>query len=172
MSNSVSTKNVKILFIPTTKYNKREQKAICINTYTAQSGCLDLYIRRRTHKAAISLGKLLRSVIAQDFRMGEPYLPRQIIQYGWTPAELKYLSKQGKEINRDSESSDERNWNSPNLYGAKDEPVAVKGLHDVSSQCSRSDTHQRIQKNSLERLTIEGNSPVFEIYLCQGAIHS
>ena len=40
-------------------------------------------------------------------------------------AELKYLSKLGKEINRDSESSDERNWNSPNLYGAKDEPVAV-----------------------------------------------
>ena len=104
--------------------------------------------------------------------MGEPYLSRQIIRYGWTLAELKYLSKQGKEINRDSESSDERNWNSPNLYGAKDKPVAVEGLHDVSPQSLNSDTLQRIQENSLERLTKEGNSPVFEIYLCQGAIHS
>ena len=53
---------------------------------------------------------------------------------------MKYLSKLGKEINRDSESSDERNWNSPNLYGAKDEPVAVRGLHDISPQSSYSDT--------------------------------
>ena len=53
---------------------------------------------------------------------------------------MKYLSKLGKEINRDSESSDERNWNSPNLYGAKDEPVAVQGLHDISPQSSYSDT--------------------------------
>jgi hypothetical protein len=57
--------------------------------------------------------------------MGEPYLSRQIIRYGRKPAELKYLSKLGKEINRDSESSDERNWNSPNLYGAKDKTVAM-----------------------------------------------
>ena len=75
---------------------------------------------------------------------------------------MKYLSKLGKEINRDSESSDERNWNSPNLYGAKDEPVAVKGLHDISSQSSNSDTYIRMQENSLERLTREGNSPVSE----------
>lgn len=68
-----------------------------------------------------------------------------------TPAELKYLSKLGKEINRDSESSDERNWNSPNLYGAKDEPVAVRGLHDISPQSSYSDTDIQLQKNYMER---------------------
>ena len=68
-----------------------------------------------------------------------------------TPAELKYLSKLGKEINRDSESSDERNWNSPNLYGAKDEPVAVQGLHDISPQSSNSDTDMQLQKNYMER---------------------
>lgn len=68
-----------------------------------------------------------------------------------TPAELKYLSKLGKEINRDSESSDERNWNSPNLYGAKDEPVAVQGLHDISPQSSNSDTDIQLQKNYMER---------------------
>ena len=64
---------------------------------------------------------------------------------------MKYLSKLGKEINRDSESSDERNWNSPNLYGAKDEPVAVQGLHDISPQSSYSDTDIQLQKNYLER---------------------
>ena len=58
----------------------------------------------------------------------------------WTRPELKYLSKVGKEITRDSESSDERNWNSPNHYGAKDEPVAVVGSQDMSSQSSNSDT--------------------------------
>ena len=68
-----------------------------------------------------------------------------------TPAELKYLSKLGKEINRDSESSDERNWNSPNLYGAKDEPVAVQGLHDISPQSSNSDTDIQLQKNYMDR---------------------
>ena len=69
--------------------------------------------------------------------MGEPLRVISQILYGWTPAELKYLSKQGKEINRDSESSDERNWNSPNLYSAKDEPVAVWGLYDISSRSSK-----------------------------------
>ena len=64
---------------------------------------------------------------------------------------MKYLSKLGKEINRDSESSDERNWNSPNLYGAKDEPVAVQGLHDISPQSSNSDTDIQLQKNYMER---------------------
>ncbi len=58
----------------------------------------------------------------------------------WTPAELKYLSKQGKEINRDSESSDERNRNSPNHYSAKDKPVAVVGSQEVLSQSLYSDT--------------------------------
>jgi hypothetical protein len=95
--------------------------------------------------------------------MGEPYLPRQIILYGWKRPELKYLSKVGKEINRDSESSDERNWNSPNPYSAKDESVAVWGLYDILSQNSDSDTSLYLQKNDLERSTIEGNSPVFKI---------
>ena len=73
--------------------------------------------------------------------MGEPYLSRQIIRYGRKPAELKYLSKLGKEINRDSESSDERNWNSPNLYGAKDKTVAIWGLHDILPRILDSDTY-------------------------------
>ena len=73
-------------FIPTKNTRASENKkqnfnnttsvvllSLCINTITAQSGCLDSYIRWRTHKAAISLGKLLRRVTAQDFRMGEPY---------------------------------------------------------------------------------------------------
>jgi len=73
--------------------------------------------------------------------MGEPYTLRSIIRYGWKPAELKYLSKLGKEINRDSESSDERNWNSPNLYGAKDKTVAIRGLHDTLPRILYSDTY-------------------------------
>ena len=87
-------------------------------------------------------------------------------------AELKYLSKLGKEINRDSESSDERNWNSPNHYGAKDEPVAVVGLHDILPQSSDSDTYLYLQKNGMERPTKEGNSPVFEINYKLGTICS
>ena len=87
-------------------------------------------------------------------------------------AELKYLSKLGKEINRDSESSDERNWNSPNRYGAKDEPVAVTGLHDISPQSSNSDTDIQLQKNGMERPTKEGNSPVFEINYKLGTVCS
>ena len=69
--------------------------------------------------------------------MGEPLRVISQIRYGWTPAELKYLSKQGKEINRDSESSDERNRNSLNPDGAKDEPVAARGLYDISSRSSK-----------------------------------
>ena len=85
---------------------------------------------------------------------------------------MKYLSKLGKEINRDSESSDERNWNSPNPYGAKDEPVAVRGLYDVLPQSSNSDTYSHLQKNGIERPTIEGSSPVFEKVCEPGTIHS
>lgn len=44
---------------------------------------------------------------------------------GWTPTELKYLSKWGKEIKiRDSRSSDERNGKSPNQVSAKLRSVA------------------------------------------------
>ena len=46
MSNSVSTiKILKITFIPTFKTNKASAKSTCININTAQSGCLDSYIR-------------------------------------------------------------------------------------------------------------------------------
>lgn len=104
--------------------------------------------------------------------MGEPYTLRCIIYIRRKLAELKYLSKLGKEINRDSESSDERNWNSPNLYSAKDEPVAVWGLHDISPQSSNSDTYIYLQKNEMESSTKEGNSPVFEINYMLGTICS
>ena len=83
--NSVSTfKNIKYSrFIHTNISKTSENKKhisirrnsyihFCINKLSAQSGCLDSCIRRRTYKAAISLGKLLRRVIAQDLRMGEP----------------------------------------------------------------------------------------------------
>lgn len=96
--------------------------------------------------------------------MGEPYvLIVRNPNIGRTPAELKYLSKQGKEINRDSESSDERNRNSLNSYGAKGEPVAIWELHDVSSGSSNTDNSYSRQKNDLERSAKEGYSPVFEI---------
>lgn len=104
--------------------------------------------------------------------MGEPYPSRWIIYNRRKPAELKYLSKLGKEINRDSESSDERNWNSPNLYSAKVKPVAVWGLHDISPQSLNSDTFIQLQKNEMESSTIVGNSPVFEIICTIGAICS
>ncbi len=104
--------------------------------------------------------------------MGEPYRVISIILYGWKLAELKYLSKQGKEINRDSESSDERNWNSPNPISAKDESVAYRGLHDISPQNSDSDTFLQLQENNLERLAIAGNSPVSKIACKIGTICS
>lgn len=85
---------------------------------------------------------------------------------------MKYLSKLGKEINRDSESSDERNWNSLNPYGAKDEPVAVRGLYDISPQSSDSDTYLYLQENGIERPTKEGSSPVSEIVYIPGTICS
>ncbi len=85
---------------------------------------------------------------------------------------MKYLSKQGKEINRDSESSDERNWNSPNPYGAKDEPVAIRGLHDILPQSSNSDAFLQLQENGLERSAIVGNSPVSKIACKLGTIYS
>jgi hypothetical protein len=96
--------------------------------------------------------------------MGEPYVLKvrnPII--GRTPAELKYLSKQGKEINRDSESSDERNRNSLNSYGAKDKTVAIWELHDVSSGILYTDNSYSRQENNLKRLAKEGYSPVSEI---------
>lgn len=104
--------------------------------------------------------------------MGEPYPSRWIIYNRRKLAELKYLSKLGKEINRDSESSDERNWNSPNLYGAKDESVAIWGLHDILPQNSDSDTILHAQKNGMERPTKEGDSPVFEMHCSSGTICS
>ena len=104
--------------------------------------------------------------------MGEPYTLRCIIYIRRKPAELKYLSKLGKEINRDSESSDERNWNSLNPYGAKGEPVAVRGLYDVLPQSSNSDTYLHFQENGIERPTKEGSSPVSERTCKPGTIHS
>ena len=47
--------------------------------------------------------------------MGEPNTVNlYYLNIRWTHCELKYLSSNGKEIKRDSLSSDERNGNSPN----------------------------------------------------------
>jgi hypothetical protein len=104
--------------------------------------------------------------------MGEPSRDISRIRYGWTRPELKYLSKVGKEINRDSESSDERNWNSLNSISAKDRSVAYRELYDVSPQNLDSDTFIQLQENDLERSAIVGNSPVSEITCMIGTIHS
>ena len=71
-------------------------------------------------RLTISPGKLSRSVIPEDLRMGEPntanlYYPLS----GRTPSELKYLSNWGKEIKRDSVSSDERKRKSLNSWCVK-----------------------------------------------------
>lgn len=66
-------------------------------------------------RLTISPGKLSRSVIPEDLRMGEPNtVNRYYPQSGRTPSELKYLSNWGKEIKRDSVSSDERKRKSLN----------------------------------------------------------
>ena len=71
-------------------------------------------------RLTISLGKLSRSVIPGDFRMGEPNMvnPYYLLSRR-TPSELKYLSNWGKEIKRDSVSSDERKRISLNSWCVK-----------------------------------------------------
>ncbi len=46
-------------------------------------------------------------------------------------------------------------------------PLPPGGYTTYLRKAQNSDTYIRIQKNSLERLTEEGNSPVFEISLIQ-----
>lgn len=52
---------------------------------------------------------------SRDFRMGEPNTGNLYCQKWRTRCELKYLSSIGKEIKRDSLSSDERRGRSSNL---------------------------------------------------------
>ena len=71
-------------------------------------------------RLTISPGKLSRSVIPEDLRMGEPNtVNRYYLLSRRTPSELKYLSNWGKEIKRDSVSSDERKRKSLNSWCVK-----------------------------------------------------
>ena len=97
-----------------------------LDTCTARSGYLGPYVRRRARKTAKSHGEPSTGATPVDARMGEPIEVNPRCPFiGRTPAELKYLSKRGKEIKiRDSRSSDERNGKSPNQTSAKLRSVA------------------------------------------------
>ena len=86
-------------------------------------------------------GKLLRGVIAQDFRMGNPKEQYLLIRYGWTLAELKYLSKQRKrnQLRFPKVVTSETGKAQTYYKLMQDEPVACKG-YTSSSQSSNSDT--------------------------------
>ena len=86
------------------------------------SGCLDNQYRRRTQNSAISLGELRASFDPGISEWGNlirvmsycNYLNTQSNQTGTSRTESSQQVEE-KRINNDSESSGERNWNSPNL---------------------------------------------------------
>ncbi len=95
----------------------------------------------RPKKGAEDCEKLWGAVnrrYTQRFPNGGTHRGESSISFlGWTPAELKYLSKRGKEIKiRDSRSSDERNGKSPNQTSAKLRSVACLVLRGVSVRWS------------------------------------
>lgn len=105
-----------------------------LDTCTARSGYLGPYVRRRARKTAKSHGEPSTGVTTRGCPNGGTHRGESSISFlGWTPTELKYLSKWGKEIKiRDSRSSDERNGKSPNQTSAKLRSVACLVLQGVS----------------------------------------
>ena len=107
-------------------------------------------------KDVISCDKLrvgANNLWSGDFRMGQPdwlktYHPTKLEA---NAGNWNILVPAGKENNNDSPSSGERTGNSPNhsCYGMD----GVVGPRRCKNSC---------EKNSLERLTTDGDSPVFE----------
>ena len=82
---------------------------------------------------------------------------------GELPGELKHLSTQGKEINRDSQSSGERNGTSLNPLNVIGYSRFSEGVARApSTACKLWQYYISISQMCLERPTKEGNSPVGE----------
>ena len=88
--------------------------------------------------------------------MGEPNTGnRYCLQSRRTRGELKYLSSHGKEIKRDSLSSDERNGRSPN-HKIRIGSFCIYGVWSNSREANRPDRGNDYKENNLGKLTKEG----------------
>ena len=110
-------------------------------------------------KDVISCDKLwvgANNLWSRDFRMGQPGILKECHPslMEANTGNWNILVPVGKENNNDSPSSGERTGNSPNhpCYGM----CGVVGSRRCKKSC---------EKNSLERLTIDGYSPVYEVKL-------
>jgi hypothetical protein len=82
---------------------------------------------------------------------------------GGTLGEVKHLSNREKESNRDSQSSGERNGNSPNLLYVIGYSRCTRGVvGDVFRNLYIAAIYISVSQRILERTTIGGNSPVGE----------
>jgi hypothetical protein len=82
---------------------------------------------------------------------------------GGTLGEVKHLSSRGKESNRDSQSSGERNGSSPNLLYVIGYSRCTRGVvGGTFRNLYIAAFYYIVSQRILERTTIEGNSPVGE----------
>lgn len=97
--------------------------------------------------------------------MGEPYTPRSIIRLEGHDPNWNILVRSEKKSTEIPKVVTSEIGTAQTLTVPRMSPLPAGGHTTYLLEAQNRDTYARMQENSLERLAIEGNSPVSETYL-------